>query len=381
MSAAPLAREAQLRAGTAPTGPVRPVFLVGPLPPPSGGMANQCEQLARLLRAEGIRVEVVRNNAPYVPAWAGKVPVLRAFARLVPYLAALWRGAGEAAVFHVLANSGWAWHLFAAPAIWIARLRGCPVIVNYRGGNADPFFSSAPPHVLANLRRVEARVTPSAYLQRVFAKHGLSAEVIPNIIDLTRFSPRQAGAVGAAPHLVVTRNLEPIYDIATALRAFAIVRQSFPAARLTVAGTGPERTALGQLATTLRIEDAVTFSGRIDNAEIPALYTSADCMLNPSTVDNMPISILEALASGVPVVSTDAGGIPDLVSHEHTALLVPIGDHEAMAAAALRVLRDEALARRLIAAGLDEVARYAWPRVREQWLALYRRLESARSRT
>ena len=108
--------------------------IVGPLPPPSGGMANQCKQLLGLMEGEGARVELVRTNAPYSPAFVGRIPVVRAFARLLPYLFGLWRAAGRNDVMHVLANSGWSWHLFAAPAIWIARLRGTPVIVNYRGG-------------------------------------------------------------------------------------------------------------------------------------------------------------------------------------------------------------------------------------------------------
>ena len=100
--------------------------LVGPLPPPSGGMANQTRQLASLLAAEGTDVRIVQTNAPYAPAWVGKVPVVRALVRLVPYLFRLWRDVGGADIVHVMANSGWAWHLFAAPAIWIASiLRAC----------------------------------------------------------------------------------------------------------------------------------------------------------------------------------------------------------------------------------------------------------------
>lgn len=385
---APLTGEAALntafdtavRIGNRPE-PIPAVCIVGPLPPPSGGMANQCEQLARLLRAEGVVVEVVRNNPDYHPQWVGRVPVLRAFARLLPYMFALWRAAGCAQVMHVLANSGWAWHLFATPAVWIARLRGCPVIVNYRGGHADSFFSRAPAHVFRTLRRASARVTPSNFLQRVFAHHGLDAEVVPNIIDLSRFRPAPAREFGLAPHLIVTRNLEPIYDIASAIKAFAEVRKVFGQARMTVAGTGPERERLIALAENLGLDSALSFCGRIDNAEIPALYASADCMLNPSTVDNMPISILEALASGVPVVSTNAGGIPDMVEHGVSALLVPIGDPGEMARETIRILSDRALADAQRAAGLAEVARYAWPRVREQWFAVYRRVAGQHSRT
>lgn len=357
----------------APVGLAVPeVAIVGPLPPPSGGMANQCRQLVRLLREEGVRVELVQTNAPYRPAWVGGVPVLRAAFRLVPYLFALWRAAGRNRLFHIFANSGWAWHLFAAPAIAIAHWRGVPVIVNYRGGNADAFLRSAPGHVRRMLAAVEALVTPSGFLREVFAKHRLAARIVPNIVDLRRFTPGARRLVPGAPHLVVTRNLETIYDIPTAIRCFARVREVHPEARLTVAGSGPERAACEGLVAELGLGEAVTFAGRIDNDHIAALYAEADVAVNPSTVDNMPISILEAFASGVPVVTTDVGGIPFIAEHERSALLVPPGDPRAMADAVLRLLADSSLAARLAAAGVEEARGYAWERVRDQWLALYR---------
>lgn len=355
------------------------VCIVGPLPPPSGGMANQCEQLVRLLQRDGVQVELVRNNSPYSPSWIGWIPGVRAAFRLLPYLYRLWAAAGRVQVMHILANSGWAWHLFATPAAWIGRARGVGVIINYRGGNADSFFSNAPGHVLATLAKADARVTPSGFLQRVFAKHGLDGTIVPNIVDLSRFRFVQRPPFGDAPHLIVTRNLESIYDIPTAIRAFAIVRQRFPAARLTVAGSGPELARLRTLAGELGLKGCVDFCGRLDNAEIPALYASADCMLNPSTVDNMPISILESFASGVPVVSTDAGGIPDLVDDGVSGLLVPVGDADAMAGEVLRVLGDESLSAALREAGLKAATAYAWPTVREQWLQVYRSVAKAGS--
>lgn len=349
------------------------VCVVGPLPPPSGGMANQCEQLVRLLRADGVNVELVRNNAPYRPPLLGHVPVLRAGVRLLPYLFNLWRAAGRAEVLHVLANSGWAWHLFAAPALLIGLLRGTPVIINYRGGLAEQFFAAAPSHVLSLMQRASLRVTPSAFLRRVFAQHGLQADVIPNIVDLERFGPRQARDFGVAPHVVVARNLEPIYGLSTALQALAILRQRYAGATLTVAGSGPQKAELVAQAAALGLSGAVHFPGRVDHADMPALYARADCALNPSTVDNMPNSVLEAFASGLPLVSTDVGGVPDIVTDGVDGLLVPAGDAQAMAEALMRVLGDRELARRLTEAGAAQVRAYAWPQVRGQWLDAYRR--------
>lgn len=349
------------------------VCVVGPLPPPFGGMAAQCEQLVRLLRKDGAQVELVRTNAPYRPAFVGRVRLLRAPFRLLPYLWQLWRAAGRNEVLHVLANSGWAWHLMAAPALWIGRLRRTPVVVNYRGGLADEFLSHAPRHVHRNLRRAALRVTPSDFLVRVFARHGLNAEVIPNIVDLERFPARASRDFGDAPHIVVARNLEPIYGLATAIDALALLRRDYPHATLTIAGSGPQRDELLARAAALGLADAVHFPGSVPHREMPALYATADVALNPSTVDNMPNSVLEAYASHLPLVSTDAGGVPDIVDDGRSGLLVPVGDAVAMAQALRRVLSDRDLASRLVQAGELRVRGFAWPAVRTMWLQAYRR--------
>lgn len=348
------------------------IALIGPLPPPSGGMANQTRQLAGLLEQEGVSVELVQVNAPYWPLWVGSIKGLRAVLRLLPYLFHLWRAAGRADLFHVMANSGWSWHLFAAPAVWIAKLRGKAVVVNYRGGEADDFFTRAIGQVQPTLRRVDMIIVPSAFLEKVFANRDFITRKVPNIVDLSRFMPDHTRKRNlAAPHIVVARNLEPLYDNITALKAFRIVREAIPGAHLTIAGSGPERAQLEAMTKELGIADAVAFAGRIDNEHMPMLYCKADLSLNPSLADNMPISILEALASGVPVVSTDVGGVPFLVEDGKTALLVPPGNPERMAEAMLRVLRDESLRECMVQTGLDHARRFAWDSVRDELFLAY----------
>ncbi|MBP1202276.1 glycosyltransferase involved in cell wall biosynthesis [Duganella sp. 1411] len=348
------------------------IALIGPLPPPPGGMANQTLQLNELLLRDGHRVELVQMNAPYAPAWAGRIPVLRAGVRLLPYLWRLWRVSGQVQLLHVMANSGWSWHLFAAPAIWIARLRGCPVVVNYRGGEADAFLQRAADWVGPSLRRAAALVVPSGYLEAVFRRHGFDSIVVPNVINLERFGAADAAPPASrAPSVLVARHLEPIYDNQTALRAFALLAARYPAARLVIAGSGPEAGMLAALAEHLGIAEAVRFTGRVDNAEMAALYREADIMLNPSLVDNMPNSVLEALAGGVAVVSTDVGGVPYLVEHGRTALLVPPQDPQAMADAMLKLLAEPELTRRLRQAGLQLAAQYTWAQVRPRLLKVY----------
>jgi glycosyltransferase involved in cell wall biosynthesis len=359
--------------------PLLRLALVGPLPPPEGGMANQCRQLASLLGQSAVHVEVVRTNAEYRPAWLGRVRWLRAPGRLLPYLHSLWRATGRAEVVHLFANSGWSWHLVAAPAIVVCRLRGRPIVVNYRGGGAADFLDRAPRWVRSTLASADSRVVPSGFLREVFGRFQIESHVIPNIVDSDLFHPSpRARQTANAAHIVITRNLEAIYDVATAIRALALLRQQLPGARLTVAGAGPEKRALEQLVESLHLQGAVSFAGRLKNTEVADLYRSAEVMLNPSRIDNMPNSVLEAFASGVVVVSTNVGGVPFIAQDERNALLFPPGDEKSCAAALYRALTDQPLAARLRAAALTDAADYSWERVRDLWLREYFRLRSSR---
>ena len=345
------------------------VGLVGPLPPPAGGMAMQTRQLAGLLQSAQATVILVQSNAPYRPAFLGRLVGVRALSRLLPYLVHLWRAAGRSDVMHLMANSGWSWHLFAAPAIWIAWLRGVPVVVNYRGGEAAAFLARSQRLVRLSMRRAACLIVPSGFLQRVFGQHGIPADIVPNIVDLSCFHP--AATRPGEPRLLVARNLEPLYDIGTALRAFVQVLARHPQATMTVAGTGPQEAELKSLTSRLGIAGHVSFSGRLDRNAMAELLRASSIALNPSLADNMPNSVLEALASGVPVVSTDVGGVPFLVQDGSTALLVPAGNPDAMAQAVLRLLESPALAQRLVQAGLELVRHFTWSEVGPRWAAVY----------
>lgn len=264
-----------------------------------------------------------------------------------------------------------------APAALIGWLRRIPVIVNYRGGEGAAFFDRQFRWLSPTLARAGAVVVPSAFLEAVFNKRQVAAEIVPNVIDLSHGFPgqREPGKF----HLIDTRNLEDIYDIPNALRAFAVVQRHSPSARLTVAGSGPKLADLQRLCDSMSIASAVCFTGRLDNERVAELYRLADLMLNPSLADNMPISLLEAVASGVPIISMGVGGVPHLVEDGRDALLVPPGDFAAMAGAAIRVLQDRELALRLTRSGIEADQRFTWTEVKPQVFSVYARAHGVAS--
>lgn len=368
------------------------ICLVGPIAPPAGGMANQTKQLLDLLKSEGAKVDFVAVNAPYKPRLIGKVPGVRAIFRLFPFLVNLFQATGKAQVLHIMANSGWSWHLFAAPAIWIARWRGTPVIVNYRGGHADSFFAKSWSVVNASLRHANMIMVPSLFLQQVFnhyqqSQSAVPVSIVPNILNQKLFYPnasklklikdntlltKSATNSGGtqphikAPHFIVTRNLEDIYNVATCISAFALVYRDNKKAKLTIAGTGPLLSALQQQVQQLGLLTAVQFAGRLSIEQMAKLYRTADIMLNSSLVDNSPNSIIESLACGVPVISSNVGGISHLVRHGHDALLFKAGDHEAMYQLINKLLCQPALYQNLVRNGLASCQRFHWSAVKQQ---------------
>ena len=341
------------------------VALVGPIPPPAGGMANQTRKLRQFLQQENCICQMVATNAPYRPAWAGKLPGFRAVFRLYPYLFTLNKACKKADVMHVMANSGWSWHLFAAPAIVIARWNKIPVIINYRGGYAETFFQQSWFWVNKTLSKVQGVIVPSQFLQDVFAKWQVDADVVPNVLDTQLFSFQPKPTVAVEPHIMVARNLEQIYDVASAINAFALIIKHFPKAKLSVAGSGPELQTLQQLVAQLELSEQVDFTGRLTVDQMAALYHQADISINPSVVDNTPNSVIESLACGTPVATTNVGGIPKLVSDQHDALLVEPARPEQMAEAVIKILSNNDLRQHLIDNGQQTTEKFHWQNVKQ----------------
>jgi glycosyltransferase involved in cell wall biosynthesis len=215
-------------------------------------------------------------------------------------------------------------------------------------------------------------VVPSEYLVEVLREFGLQAHAVPNIVDLSQFTFRLRDPL--RPHLVCTRGFHPYYCVDLVVRAFAEMKQLFPDARLDLVGGGPSEQQTRELVSGLKLT-GVDFKGVASRQEIGRRYDAADIFINASRLDNMPVSILEAFASGTPVVSTAPEGMRFLVEHGRTGLLSDPGDVLTLAQNLVRVLRDRELASRLALNALGESRRYHWTAVREQWLEVYRSLK------
>ena len=334
-----------------------------------GGQHVQATVLAGALRDEGLDVTLIPINPTFPPGlrrvrrWRYARTVLNQMLYL-PSLARLRR----ADVVHVFSAAYWSFLLGPAPAIAAARLLGRRVILNYHSGEAEHHLARWGSLVHPWLRLADEIVVPSAYLQEIFARHGYRARVIRNVVVTPRF--RYRDRMPLRPRLLSTRNLESHYRVDNTLRAFALLRERCPEATLTVAGYGREETRLRDLANALG-PSGVRFVGRVEPEAVPALYDGSDIFVNSSVIDNQPLSILEAFASGLPVVSTGTGDIRAMVRDGAIGRLVPADEPEAMARAVAVLLEHPRRALEMARRARREIEEYAWPKVRREWAAVY----------
>jgi glycosyltransferase involved in cell wall biosynthesis len=341
-------------------------------------LGGQAVQASRLLAAWTGDPDVEAWLVPVNPLPIRPLRILTRvkFARTIAVQSAYWpllvRELRRADVVHVFSASYFSFLLAPVPAVLAARLLGKPVLMNYRSGEApDHLKRSAVARRV--LRGVDRNVVPSAFLRDVFAGFGISAEIVPNIVDLERFAFRPRGAL--RPRLLSTRNFDGLYNVACTLDAFAIVQAHYPDASLTLVGSGREARALHDRAGALGLRN-VTFAGRVPPTEIWRYYADADIYVQTPDIDNMPASVLEAFASGCAVVSTDAGGVPAIMTDGEHGFLVPRGDHRALADRVLRLLGDPGLSARVTTSARAACEAYRWSAVRDRWLAIYRQLAS-----
>jgi L-malate glycosyltransferase len=335
-----------------------------------GGQAVQADLLMRFWQNDAeVAISFIAVD-PLLPGplrWAGRIPGLRTILREPIYFWHLWRGLAEVDIAHIFSASYWSFLIAPAPAWFFAKLRGKKSIINYRSGEARDHlrrFRTAVPL----LKRADLLVVPSGYLVDVFREFGLSAVVVPNIVDMSQFSFRARKPL--RPHLVCTRGFHRYYSVDVVVRAFAEVKRSFPEARLDLVGGGPAEEEIRALVRQLGIS-GINFAGVATRQQIGKFYDEADIFINASWLDNMPVSILEAFAAGMPVVTTSPDGIRYLVDHERTGLLSETGDAAALAQNVVRLLKDEDLASRLADNAHEESRRYLWEAVRQQWLDVY----------
>lgn len=350
------------------------VLLAAPSLDILGGQSRQAVRLMEGLKREpDLEIGFVPHNPrlPGVLRSLQAIKYVRTVVTTLYYIVLLLLRVPRYDIIHIFCASYYSYSLCAIPALFIVRLFGKKSILNYRSGEAEDHLENWRTAV-PTIRWANEVVVPSGYLVDVFARYGLRARAIYNIVELDRFTFRERQSL--RPKFLTSRLLEPLYNVPCVLRAFAIIQDRYPDASLTVAADGWMRGELEQLARDLKLRNTA-FIGFVRFEDMPALYDAADIYLSATNIDNMPSSITESMACGLNVVTTDGGGaIPYIMTNEVTGLIVDRDDHEALAAAAIRLLNDNELALKLARNAHESSRKFTWSYIRSEWLKLYREL-------
>lgn len=259
-----------------------------------------------------------------------------------------------------------------------ARLRrgGIPTVINLPG---EPN-----PRYLADLQLADALVADGWAAQHLPAALGRPVDNVPKGVDTTLFTPdgpsvrRELGLDGKRIALVVSR-LVPIKNVALAIEGMSAAAVQQPDLIMVIVGDGPLRASLEAQAAGRGLAGRVRFAGSVGHEALPAWYRAADLFVLPSTFDNSPNVALEAMASGLPVVATDVGGLREYVQDGVNGSLVPAGDAAALACAILRYATDASLSARVGRRNRDEtVSRFSWAQSAQRLLAVYERVIARR---
>jgi glycosyltransferase involved in cell wall biosynthesis len=330
------------------------VLLIGNFLSAAIGNRAVCEDLALGLKRAGWSV-ITTSSYP------GR------FKRIVDFLVTVWRQRDKYQVAQVDVYSGLAF-IWAELVCWALRLVRKPYVLTLHGGNLPTFSQIYGKRVRRLLKSSFAVTTPSAYLFEHMRPYCESLVLLPNSLELAayQFRPRER----PAPNLVWLRAFHHIYNPMLAVRITATLAVQFPDVKLTMCGPDKDDGSLEstkELAFELGVQDRITCHGAIAKSEVPNRLHEGDIFLNTTRVDNTPISVLEAMACGLCIISTNVGGIPYLLKHESDALLVPDDDEVAMAEAVKRLLMEPGLAEKLSHNARRKVEDFDWFNIFPKW--------------
>lgn len=287
--------------------------------------------------------------------------------RMLDVLATIWSRRHDYQIATVDVFSGLAF-VQAELSVWLLRRLKKPIVLTLHGGNLPAFSEQNPERVRRLLGAAQCVTAPSDYLREALRPLRDDIRLVPNAIDLSQYHGRLRQ--NPAPRLLWLRAMHEIYNPVLAVHIVDCLRERYPHIHLWI--VGPDKgdgtlEKVKQAIAALQLDQQIEIVGGVPKAEVPAWMDKADILLNTTNVDNTPVSLIEAMASGLCIVSTNVGGIPALVHDGQEGLLVPAEDAGRMAEAVVRVMEEPGLGASLSRQAQAAARRFDWEMVLRQW--------------
>lgn len=259
------------------------------------------------------------------------------------------------------------WYAFIISQL--CRMFSLKYIPKLHGGDLPNRLEKSPILSRMIFKHAYINIAPSDYLLEAFRNRGYARLIcIPNTIEIQNYSFKSREK--CTPKLLWVRSLSDIYNPEMALKVFFKIKKDFPDAKLCMVGPDKDgnKRKLKQMAKKMRLD--VVFTGKLSKSKWVKLSEQYDVFLNTTHYDNTPISVIEAIALGLPVISTNVGGIPYLLKDRETALLVDDNDVDGMVKGIKELISDEDLKDKLVMNGLNLVQQFDWDIVKNKWLKI-----------
>ena len=290
--------------------------------------------------------------------------------RLADMLMTTWRRRKHYTVAQVDVYSG-ASFIWAESVCYLLGLLGKPFILTLHGGNLPSFARRWPGRVRRLLNSAGAVTTPSRYLQQTLKQYRNDLLLVPNAIELPAYAFHLRS--NPRPKIIWLRAFDGTYNPCMALRTVKLLVMEFPNIELSMYGPDKGDGSLEMVKSELQrlnLQTNVTLPGAVTKTAVPRLLNTCDIFLNTTNCESFGVSVMEAAACGLCIVTTNVGELEMLWEHGHDALLVPSNDSPAMATAVRRILTEPGLPTCLSRNARAKAERFDWSRVLPQWESL-----------
>ncbi len=243
-----------------------------------------------------------------------------------------------------------------------------PYINVLHGGNL-PFRLKKNPGLCKSLFNYSAKnASPSYYLEEAFKKEGYDAVYIPNFIAIDTYSFKHR--TKAEAKILWVRSMHEVYNPGMAVTVLKCLMDANIDAHLCMVGPDKDGSLamVKSLATELNVTSHLKITGRLSLEEWTELSSEYDIFINTTNFDNHPVSLIEAMALGFPIISTNVGGVPYLIHDQKDGLLVPANDHEAMAEKITYLINNPLICSELSANARKEAEQFDWKVVKDLWI-------------
>lgn len=256
----------------------------------------------------------------------------------------------------------------------LLKLLGKKIILVVHGGGLPSRLAKNSAKYLAVLNRADQVICPSPYLQFEINKYGLKSMVIENVLKLSDYQFHLKNKF--RPNIFWMRTFEDIYHPLMTVQVFAKVKTVFPEAKMIMAGGDAGMLAQTKdAAKAMGVFESINFPGYISNEQKNLLATEYDIYICTNKIDNAPVTLVEMMTLGLPIVSVNSGGIPFMIENKLNGLLVEFDDASAMADAITEIIKNPLLGKLLVQNGLVTAKKYGAETVLNKWTTLFNKLK------